>query len=255
MLNSMLIMKVTVCWTWAVPKAKPHSAWSKWNSPWRNLPKQWGSPTLVHSTSARKYGRLGFWRRRIGPLSNNRTVWNNFEMDPCTGQWWLQICSRHLRTGCLWNLLVMLKVFGDSGLRCFRRNVQERFRRPGKWEGEATSHPQQIWQCAQAPKWEVTSESCQIQLGWVWFIRCQMATMTWHPAYNSKLHTQMSGTGRSWLISPKWIVAGKNHNVWPRFTNATWPRKKWTKNIWDYMHLGKWWITLYMITFYQPFPF
>ena len=56
MRNSMMIMRVMICWTWVGRKAKPKSAWSKWNSPWSNLPKGWGSPALVHSTGAREYG-------------------------------------------------------------------------------------------------------------------------------------------------------------------------------------------------------
>jgi len=39
---------------------------------------------------------------------------------------------------------------------------------------------------------------CQIQLSWLWFVECQTARMTRHLAINSKLRTQMWGTGRSW---------------------------------------------------------
>jgi len=56
MTSSMQMMRVMISWTWAGPKAKPQSAWSQWSSPWRNLPKGWGCPTRVHSTSGRKYG-------------------------------------------------------------------------------------------------------------------------------------------------------------------------------------------------------
>jgi len=54
MTNTMQIMRVTTGRTWVGPKAKPQSAWSKRNSPWSNLPKEWGSPTWVCSTSGRK---------------------------------------------------------------------------------------------------------------------------------------------------------------------------------------------------------
>jgi len=67
MANMMQIMRATIRQTWVGPKPKHQSAWSKQNSPWSNLPKGWGSLTLVPSTSGRKYRWLGFWRRSIGP--------------------------------------------------------------------------------------------------------------------------------------------------------------------------------------------
>jgi len=90
-MNTMQIVRAMICQTWARPKATPQSAWSKRNSPWSNLPQGWCSPTSVPSTSARKYGWLGIWRSCIGPLSGDRTVWNCFEMDPCTGRCLLQM--------------------------------------------------------------------------------------------------------------------------------------------------------------------
>jgi len=62
--------------TWAGLQAMPWLAWSKQNSPWSNLPKGWGSPTLVPWTSGRKYGWLGFSTRSISPSFRDRTVWN-----------------------------------------------------------------------------------------------------------------------------------------------------------------------------------
>jgi len=64
----------TISQTWAVENVNPQSAWSKQNYPWCNLPKEWGMPTIVHSTSGRKYGWLGFSRNSIGPLSRCRPV-------------------------------------------------------------------------------------------------------------------------------------------------------------------------------------
>jgi len=66
---------------------------------------------------------------------------------------------------------------------------------------------------------------CQVQQWWLWFIECRTATMTRHAASSFTICTQMWGTGRSWLISSRWIVARKKHTVWPRYPNATWPRK------------------------------
>jgi len=47
MTNTMQIMRVTLCRTWAGPKAKHQSACSKRNSHCSNLPKESGSLTLV----------------------------------------------------------------------------------------------------------------------------------------------------------------------------------------------------------------
>jgi len=69
---TMQMMWAMIPRTWAVEKATHQSAWSKTNSPWSNLPKGWRRPTLMNSTSGRKYGWLGFWRRSIGPLSGGR---------------------------------------------------------------------------------------------------------------------------------------------------------------------------------------
>jgi len=145
--------------------------------------------------------------------------------------------------------------FGNSGWRWFGRNVQARFGGRGGREGEATSDRWWIWVSARAKQPEVSSESCQIQLPWLWFVESWMATMTRHSACNSKLCSQMWGTGRSWLISSNKIVAWKNHTVWLRYTNATWRRKNWMKSIWDYTHWGKWWMTLHMVRFHTTVPF
>jgi len=255
MTNSMQIMRAMIRRTWVGLKAKPKSAWSKRNSPWSNLPKGWGSPTLVHSTSGRKYRWLGFLRRSIGQLSRDRTVWNSSEMDPCAGGWQLQIFWWLSRGGCLWKTSIMPNGFGDNGLRWFGRNVEARFGRRGRRECEETSDRRRIWKSARAKKLEVTSLSCQIQLAWLWFVECWTATMTRHPACNSKLRTQMWDTGRSWLISSKKIVARKNHTVWLRYTNVTWRRKNWTKSIWNYTHRGKWWMTLFMVRYHTTVPF
>jgi len=255
MTNSMQMLRAMIRRTWAGLKAKPQLAWSKQNSPWSNLPKGCGSPTIVPSTSGRKYGWLGFSRRSIGPLSQDRTVWNRCEMDPCTGRWRLKIFWKLSRHGCLWKISIMPNGFGDNGWRDFWKNVQVRFRRRGNREGEATSDWRRIWESARAKKREVTSQSCQIQLSWLWFVECRTATMTRHPACNSKLCTRMWGIGRSWLISSETIVARKNHTVWLCYTNATLRRKNWTKSIWDYMHRGKWWMKLYMVRYHTTVPF
>jgi len=89
MTNSIQMLSTMIRWTQAGRKAKPQLAWIKQNSPWSNLLKGWGSPTLVHSTSGRKYGWLGFSRRSICLLSRDRTIWNSCTMDPCAGRWWL----------------------------------------------------------------------------------------------------------------------------------------------------------------------
>jgi len=225
MTNSMQNMGATACWTRALPLGKPQSVCNKWNSPWRDLPTGSATPTLVSSTSGEKHGWLRFWKRSISPLSGDKTVWNMCEMDPCTGRRWLQIFWRHWRTGCLWKVFIMRNGFSDSGLRFFSGNVQVTFGRRGKRECEATSDQWQIWVCAFAKRQEVTSQSCQIQLSLLWFVRCRMATITRNPAINSKIRTQMWGTGKSWLISAKLIVAWNNHTVGLRYTNAAWHRK------------------------------
>jgi hypothetical protein len=57
----------------------------------KQFAKRMGSPTLLHSTSGRKYGWLGFSRRSNSLLSRDRTVLNSSEMDPRAGRWRLQI--------------------------------------------------------------------------------------------------------------------------------------------------------------------
>jgi len=255
MTYTMQIMRATIRRTLSGCNAKPQSAWSKPNSSWSNLPKAWGSPTLVCSTSGRNYGWLGFWRRSISPLSGDRTIGNSCKIVPCTGRWELQSFWRLWQPGHRWKILIKPDGFRHSGSRCFWTNVQLRFRRRERREGGATSNRRWIWESARAPKPEVTFQSCQIQLSWLWFVECRMATMTRHPECNSKRHTQMWDTGRSWLISLNKIVAQKNHTVWPWYTNTIWRRKKWTKSIWDYTHQVKWWMTLYMVRFHTTVPF
>jgi len=125
----------------------------------------------------------------------------------------------------------------------------------GKAGQQATSNKWQIWVIARAKKREITSQSCWTQLSWLWFVKSQTAIITRHPACNSNLHTEMWGTGRSWLISSNKIVAQMNHTVWLRHSNATWHRKNWTKSISDYTHWGKRWMTLYMVRFHTDVPF
>jgi len=103
----------------------------------------WCSPTLVPSTSGRKDGWLSFWRRSISPWSGDRTVWHSCEMDPCIEWWWLQIFQRISRTGWHWNICIIPNGFGDSGLRCVRIDVQVRFGRRGRREGEAEGNARQ----------------------------------------------------------------------------------------------------------------
>jgi len=119
MTNTLEIMRPTIHRTWAGPKAKPQSAWSKRNCPWSYLPTGCGSPTLVRSTGGRKYGWQGFLRRSIGPLSGDRTIWISCQMDPCTGRQRLQIFWRLSRPGCIRKISIVLQGFGDSGRRCF----------------------------------------------------------------------------------------------------------------------------------------
>jgi len=167
MTNSMQMLRAMIRRTWVGLKANPHLAWSKRNSPWSNLPKGWGSPTLVHSTSGRKNGWLGFSRKSIGLLSRGRTVWNRCEMDPCTGSWRLKIFWRLSRLDYLWNISIMPNGFGNNGWWCFWRYVEVRFARRRRREGEATSNRRRIWESARAKNREVMSESCQIQLSWL----------------------------------------------------------------------------------------
>jgi len=164
MTNSMQMLRAIICRTWAGPKAKPQSAWSQWNSPWSNLPKGWRSPTLVYSTSGRKYGWLGFSRRSISPFSWDRTIWNSSRMDPCTGRWRLQFFRRLSTPGCGWKILTMPNGFGDSGWRCFWRNVQVRLGIQGRREGEVTSDRRRIWESVWAIEWEEMSQSAKFNV-------------------------------------------------------------------------------------------
>jgi len=204
-------MRAMICWTWTGLKVKSPRAWSKQNSPWSNLPKGWGSPTLLLSTSGRKYGWLSVWRRSIGPLFQDKTVWNSSEIYPYTGRWRLQIVWRVLRTSCLWKFLTMPSEVGNSGQRWIWRNVQVRFESERWMEGDPTCDRQRICEIVLENMCELQSQSCQIQHLWLRLVEVQMATMTSYPAINSTLHTQRWGTGRSWLILSKDILGWKNH--------------------------------------------
>jgi len=255
MTNTMQIMRVMIHQTWAGPRANPQSAWSEQNSPWSNCPKGWGNVTSVPSASGRKYGWLGFTRRSISPWSGDRTVWNNYKIDPCTGRRRSEIFWRLSRPGCVWKISITLNGFGDSGLRCFWRNVPVRFGRLGRREGKAMSNWRRIWESAGVTYRDVISHRCQIWISSLWFIECRTATMNRHPARNSRLRTQIRGTWRSWLISSKMIVARKHHTASLQYTNPTRHRKNWRKSIWDYTHPGTWWMTLYMVRFHTTVPF
>jgi len=235
-------------------EGKDPSALSRQNSPWSNLPKGWGSPTWLHSTSGRKYRWLGFFRRSIGPLCGDKTIWNSCEMYPSTGRRRLQIIWRLSGPGCFGNIQIRLNGFSNCGLGSFWRNVQTRSWRRGRREGEATSIQRWIWVSTLAKSQEVTSMSCQIRLSWLWFVECRMATMHRYPAINFNLCTPMWGTGWSWLISSDKIVARKNHTVWLRYSNATRHRNNWTRSICDYSHQGTWWMTLYMVRHHTTVP-
>jgi len=254
MTNSIQIMRAMIRRTWVGLNAKPQSAWNKRYYHWSNLPKGWGSPTLLHSTSGRMYGWLGFLRRSIGPLLQDRANWNSCEMAHWTGRRRLQKFWRLLRPGCLCKVSIMLNCFSATGWRCFWTYVQVRFRRRGRRESEATSDRRRIRERARVQRRYVTSHSSQLQLSLLWFIECRTATMTRHPTIYCKLRSQMWGTGRSWLISSKKIVSWNNQAVWWRYTNATWHRKNWTKSIWDYTHPGKWWTTLYIVRYHTTVP-
>jgi len=180
------IMRAIILLTCTVEKANAKSAWSKLKSPWSNVPKGWGRPTAVCSTSGKKYGWLVLWRRSISPVSRGRNIWNSFKMDPSTWRLLAQIFRQHSRTDCHWIILIMLNGFGGSGLRCFGRNVQGKFGRLGTREVDATSDQWQIWQRAWAKKLEVTSQSCQIQQTWLWFTGCRTATIIFYPPNISK---------------------------------------------------------------------
>jgi hypothetical protein len=118
MTNMIQNMRVTICPTWAELKANLQSAWSKWHSPWINLPKGLCSPTLVPSTGGRNNKSLGFRGRSISPLSGDRTVWNSCKLDSSTGRGWLLMVWRLCKSGCFRNVqycqLAAVKVGGDD---------------------------------------------------------------------------------------------------------------------------------------------
>jgi hypothetical protein len=162
-----------------------------------------------------------------------------FEMDPCTGSQQLQMLWRHFRTGCHWIILIMLNGFDGSGLICSWRNVQAKFGRWGRREGEATSDGQQIWASARAKWWEVTSLSCHIQHSWLWFAGCRIARIWFELPNNSKPRIQIWGTVVSWLISSTKMAVWKSHTLWHLCWSIPWSRMNWKKRIWDYIPMAK----------------
>jgi hypothetical protein len=132
-------------------EGQPPISLKQMQSSLKQFAKMMGQPTLVHSTSERKYEWLGFSRRSIGPLSRDRTVHNRSEMDQCTGRRGLQIFQRISRHGCLWTISIMPKGFGSNVLKCFQRTMQARFRRQRRREGEATSDRRVTWESTRAP--------------------------------------------------------------------------------------------------------
>jgi len=167
MSNLMLSLRVMLRQTWAGPKAKTQSTLSKRNSPWSNLAKGWGSPTLVHSTSGRKYGWLRFGRRSISPLSRDRNGWNSCKVDSFTGWWWLQIFLETFETS--------LPVENFHNAEWIRGRWVEMFMKKCAsevWEArkKGRQHNNWQWQICESvwPKMrELTSQSCQIQLSWL----------------------------------------------------------------------------------------
>jgi len=180
-------------------------------SPWSNLPQRWASPTTAHSTSGRKNGWLGFWRKSIGALSGSRNVWTHFGMDLCTGRQWWKTFWRHLWTACHWKILIMLNGFGGSELGWFWRKGYTIFGSRGKWNRVAKSNRWLIWESSYTKTWEVTTQSSQIQSSWLWFAGCWMAMISLYPPNNSKPRTPIWGTGRSLWISFTKSEAWKNH--------------------------------------------
>ena len=168
-------MRAMILRTWEVQEANRWSACSIMNSPWSNLPKWWGSPTRVHSTSGRMYQWLGVWRWIIGQLAEGGINWKSFRMDHLTGRRRVPIVWWHSWTGCLWLTSIMVNGFGGRGLRCGWRNVYAKFGWWGKREDMATCDRHQIWASPTAKWWEVISPSCYLQRLWLWFAGCRMA--------------------------------------------------------------------------------
>jgi len=149
----------------------------------------------------------------------------------------------------------MLNGFASSGLKYFWRNVQAKFEKRGNREGRATSDWRQIWESMCAKMWEVTSQSCQIQCSWLWFGGCRMARISFYPPNNSKPCIQMWGSGRSCLISLTKTEARKSQTFWHWCSCEPWSRTNWMKSIWDYLHMGKCWMTPYMARFHTTAAF
>jgi len=127
-------------------------------------------------------------------------------MDPCTGRQQLQIFWRHSRHCCLWILSIMQNGFVGSGWRCFWRNVPAKFGWQGKSEGKETSDRRLIWESAWAKRWEVTSQSCQIQPSWLWFAGCRMARISFYPQTTpSHVHWCEALGGADWFHQQKWM--------------------------------------------------
>jgi len=173
----MEMMKAMIGQTCAVHKTNCPSAWNKPNSLWSNLPLGCSWPTTVYSTSGRKYGKKGFGRRSISPLTGSRGLGNRFKMDLWTGRKGFQMFLSHSIPGCGWILLILLNWFAGSGLGYFWTNVHTKFGRRGKEKGEEKNNRQQIWASTEGKWWEVTSPSFQIPQSWLWFARCQMASI------------------------------------------------------------------------------
>jgi len=170
----MRMKRLRIHLTLAVQMANCQAAQWKPNCSWSTLPKEWGMPTTVRSTSGRKYGWWGYCRSNISPVSRGRTVWNSFQVVPCTGRQRLEIIWQHSRTACDWKILIMLNGFISSAWKWFWRNVKGKFGRRGQREGKATSKWQLTWVSMPAKGHEVTCPSCQIQHSWFSFTRCRV---------------------------------------------------------------------------------
>jgi len=62
-MNVMHLLRAMICLSWEVQRSNSQSAWSKLNYPYSDLQTRWGMLTIVRSTSGRRYGWLGWWRK------------------------------------------------------------------------------------------------------------------------------------------------------------------------------------------------
>jgi len=200
-MKMMQTMRAIVCWTWVVQKVYPQSAWSKPNSPWNNLPKEWGKTTSAHSRSGRQYGWLGFRWNIISLLSAAKIISHSFEMYPWTGRQLLQNCSWHSSTAWHWIMLIILNWYSDSGLRWCCGHEQVKFGSRETGEGELLINQWQIWESVWSKRGEVTTQSYQIWHSWLWVAGCRTATIELYPPNDSKPHVEVRCTGWSGLIS------------------------------------------------------